>query len=120
MKIYLAGGLNSGWQDEVKKQCHGVQFFDPRLDSPQTHAYKFTQGDVKGLNESDIVFAYYELSNPSGLGLAFEIGYALAQGKQIIYVDEHPCINSLLSACAYRVFSNFDEAIIFLNKWVGI
>ena len=40
------------------------------------------------LENADIVFFYFEDSNPSGLGSAFEVGYAVAQSKPVIFIDE--------------------------------
>jgi len=44
--------------------------------------------DLLGIDSCHVVFAYMERMNPSGIGLALEIGYARATGKVIILVNE--------------------------------
>lgn len=87
MKIYLAGGFHSGWQDRVIAACPQHQFFDPRvtrgLDPP-----RYTFVDIMCICLSDVVLAYMEVSNPSGIGLAFEVGYAMGLQKPVILICE--------------------------------
>lgn len=92
MKVYLAGGMRSGWQDVVAHELQGsVSLIDPR-----THGLKdetnYTSWDILGVIHADLVFAYLESDNPSGVGMAFEIGYAKAAGIPIIFVEapDHP------------------------------
>lgn len=85
--VFLSGGLHSGWQDLVVQACPTYSFADPRhhgLVDPG----EYTRWNLAQVSRCDIVFAYMEASNPSGLGLAAEIGYAKALGKPIILVDE--------------------------------
>jgi hypothetical protein len=44
--------------------------------------------DLEGVRDSEVVFAYMEKSNPSGIGLVVEITYGFALGKRIIFCDE--------------------------------
>jgi nucleoside 2-deoxyribosyltransferase len=86
--VYLAGGMHSDWREQVKMGVqHTVNFFDPC-----THGFKsedaYTFWDIQAIRKSDIVFAYMEPDNPSGVGLAFEIGYAVALGRSVIFVDQ--------------------------------
>jgi len=89
MKVYLAGGLRSGWQDKLKKRLalDGITWIDPRnhklLDEEQ-----FTPADLAGIKAADVLFAYLEKDNPAGYDLAFEIGYAHALGKTVVLVFE--------------------------------
>lgn len=89
MNVYLSGGMRSNWQDKVRASCplsQGV-YIDPRkhgLDDPSSYA----AWDLAGVKKSDIVFAYMEANNPSGVGLSLEVGYAKALGKLIIFADE--------------------------------
>jgi nucleoside 2-deoxyribosyltransferase len=86
-KVYLAGGMRSGWQETVMAACPGVEWLDPR-----THGLRdpkeYTAWDLQAVRDADVVFAYLEKSNPYGFNLAFEVGYAHALGKPIIFVDE--------------------------------
>ncbi|HET8859537.1 nucleoside 2-deoxyribosyltransferase domain-containing protein [Marivirga sp.] len=87
-KVYLAGGMNSNWQkkiiDELSDQ---FIFFNPsehKLDDVK----EYKVWDLYYVKNCDILFGYMEKSNPSGYGLALEIGYAKALNKLIILVDE--------------------------------
>ncbi len=87
MRVYLAGGSHSGWQDIVLKNCSEIEFFDPRthkLSEPS----QYTLWDMHHINLSDILFGYMDKENPSGYGLTFEIGYAKGLVKTVILVDE--------------------------------
>lgn len=86
-RIYLSGGFRSGWQDRVIQACPELEFFDPRmhqLESPE----QYTFWDLHHLQQCDILFGYMEPNNPSGLGLALEVGYARALAKLVVIVDE--------------------------------
>ncbi len=115
MKIYLAGGLHTDWQERVKEAVPQHEYFDPKVDADQRYPFKFTQQDLDGVKWCDVVFAYFEKTNPSGMGLAKEIGWAVAFDKTVIFVDEHDRIAEFLAACSRRVYSNFDAAIDYLR-----
>ena len=66
IKVYLAGGFHSGWQDLVKARTSNLGFFDPREYKLDT-AELYTAWDLNAIRESDWVFAYLEKSNPGGL-----------------------------------------------------
>ncbi len=87
-KVFLSGGFKSNWQQDVVDQLgNDFLFFNPRshgLDNSE----QYTTWDIHFVKECDIFFAYMEKSNPSGYGLAFELGLAHAWNKTIILVDE--------------------------------
>lgn len=84
MKIYLAGGFHSNWQDEVMAQAPQHTYFNPIVHADQRFAYRWTQQEIEGMKGCDLVFAYFELDNPSGRGLAKEIGWATILDKPVI------------------------------------
>lgn len=87
MKVFLSGGTHGGWQSRVIGDCREFDFYDPR--QVKGTEMKDIAAEERGwIDESDIVFVYLEASNPSGLGSAFEMGYAVASRIPIIYVDE--------------------------------
>lgn len=86
-KVYLAGGFRSGWQNIVKKNVKNAIFLDPSLHDIDDPA-KYTAWDLNAVLESDIIFAYMELSNPAGYAMSLEIGYAKALNKTIIFAEE--------------------------------
>jgi len=122
MKIYLAGGMSSGWQDKVVKRVEeavgdGVTFHDPRKHSRQYSLHTLTTDDYWGVGSSDLVFAYFEKDNPSGLGMCLELGYAHALQIPIIFVDEHQHIHGMVASTAVRILTDLDTGIDYLIKW---
>lgn len=89
MKIYLAGGMATEWRGFVTGSCGWATFYDPTL-SGLDFPSGYTMWDLRAIADSDIVLGYFEKSNPSGIGLACEIGYAKGLGKMIILVNEQP------------------------------
>jgi len=117
MKVYLAGGFHSNWQDEIKAKCSKHTFFDPHIDADQRFAYRWTPQEINGMKTCELVFAYFEIDNPSGLGLAKEIGWATILDIPVWYIDEHERINAFLCACSQRVYSDFRKAVSDLSGY---
>ena len=123
MKVYLSGGMKSSWQSFVIGDCDGFEFFDPRrhgLSDP----HEYTIWDLEHVRQCDIVFAYMESTNPSGIGLTLEIGYAKALNKTIILVDEKSCVDSefekrfrIVRCSADIVFNTLEDGIEFLKSF---
>lgn len=109
-KVYLAGGFKSGWQSLVKDSCTQFHYFDPSLHNIADPA-EYTNYDLEGVRECDIVFAFMEGSNPAGYALALEVGYAKGLGKLTIFVEEmleHPkkrYFDMVRHACDYHLES---------------
>jgi len=88
-KVFLSGRINSTWQDKVIQSVPELVYFDPRthnLNNPDQYA----SWDMHYVKEADILFGYMEKDNPSGYGLATEIGYARGLGKTIILTVDTP------------------------------
>jgi nucleoside 2-deoxyribosyltransferase len=85
--LYLAGGFRSGWQDRVIESLPGWRILDPR-----SHGYKeeklYTLWDLEAIRQADWVLVYQESSNPAHYNCSFEMGYAVALGKKVIYLNE--------------------------------
>lgn len=88
MRVYLSGGMKDGWQDHIKRDLPGNLYLDPR-DHGLNLAKDYTKKDLEMIDECDVVWAYLPLTNPSGIGLAAELGYAKAKGKPIFLAIEH-------------------------------
>ena len=120
MKVYLAGGFRSGWQDAVIRLASHHAFLDPRMHG-LTEERDYTKWDLDAIKDSALVFAYLEKDNPSGAGLALEIGYAYALGKVIIFVEEpghpHSRYFGMARQCAYRLYNDLDEGANFLSSY---
>ena len=122
--VYLAGGMRTKWQDEVISALKGkylVIFIDPR-NHGMTEERAYTSWDLEGVRRADIVFAYLEADNPSGAGLALEIGFAAglsaapqATRKQVVFVCEpaHPHVRyfGMARACSDSVFEDLQAGI---------
>lgn len=122
--VYLAGGMGSGWQEDVIKRLEGkFNFFNPRdhhLDTPK----EYTNWDLFFVSKCDIVFGYMEKDNPSGFGLTLEIGYAKALGKTIILTDERSSIDESFSRrfkivreSSSVVYENLESSLKFLERF---
>ena len=86
MIVYLAGGMRSDWQERVKAAVPNHCYINP-AQSGVTAPAQYTLWDMFGIERADLLFVYIEKDNPSGIGAAFEIGYALGLGKRVILVD---------------------------------
>lgn len=124
-KVYLAGGMNqSDWQKKVTNTVgkKGFVFYNPREHS-LTDSKEYTFWDLFYVKQSDILFAYMQKDNPSGIGLTLEVGYARALDKSIILVDEkskHDKVFAerfkIVRESSTIVFDNLNDGIIFLKK----
>ena len=116
--------MHTDWQDVVR--LHGPRLLDYR--DPKSHGLteekEYTKWDLDNLTESDIVFAYLESENPSGAGLALEIGYAYAQRKYIIFVcrRDHPYYSNfgMARSCANKVFHTLEDGVQYLRTFKNI
>ena len=85
MKIYLAGGMHSGWQDDVIARYPDIEFLDPRSHG-LTDVREYTREDMNMIKKCDAIIAYLEKDNPGGFQMAFEIGYFVGLH------DPHTCL----------------------------
>lgn len=122
--IYLAGGFHSNWQDKlISKYSDNFVFYNPQ-NNCLSNAREYTIWDLYHIDKCDILFGFMEIGNPSGFGIALEIGYARAKGKTIILVDEKSKIDpdfakyfrmSVESSSIY--FESLKEGIEYLSKY---
>lgn len=115
---------NNDWQSILINRCKETSFifFNPRnhmLDLSK----EYTIWDLFHVNHCDILFGYMEESNPSGLGLCLEIGYAKALNKLIILIDEKSISDSIFRKSfsiaresATIIFDSFDDGVSYLKK----
>lgn len=119
--VYLAGGMNGRpWQDEVMAKCPGLIYLDPRR-SGLTSEDGYTRWDLTAVERCDILFAFLERENPSGYGMALEIGFAAALGKSILFVEEpgHPNTRyfGMARAVSDKVVTDLAAGIQALRGW---
>ncbi len=122
--VYLSGGLGKEWQDYVIKKCSDeFVFFNPN-DHKLHVGEEYTTWDLYHIRKCDIVFAFLEKDNPSGIGLALEVGYASALGKTIIFVNEQKEINNdvstkfkIVTETASITFNDLSDGIRMLRTF---
>lgn len=123
-KVFLSGGFKSNWQSKVIGELQSqFTFFNPREHGLE-HSDLYTTWDIHYVKECDILFAYMEESNPSGYGLAFELGLAYSLNKTIILVDEKSDTNPSFAKyfkILYRpsgvVLNSLSEGIQYLKTF---
>lgn len=88
MIVYLAGGLRpTELRDQVKAVWsleHTV--IDP-AECPHVAEEDYTAWKLAAISRADVVVAFMEDDNPSGYGMAFEVGFAYALGKRVVFYD---------------------------------
>lgn len=125
-KLYLAGGMRSGWQDRLIETVQErlplmpVIYLDPRQNGTADEA-TYTAWDAAAVELADILFVYLEADNPSGAGLALEIGIAEgmkragAKPKTIIFVCEpdHPHFRyfGMARVCSDFVYKDLRDGV---------
>lgn len=120
IRVFLSGGTKGNWQDRVRESIPDCYCHDPREAGKLTTMREIAELERKWLDESDILFFFFESSNPSGLGSAFEVGYCISKGIPVIFVDEKRTSHSewLGVHCNY-VYHTLEEGIASLQKQVN-
>lgn len=123
-KVFLSGGFKSNWQDKlIEKLGNEFLFFDPRKHQ-LNESNEYALWDVHFVKQADIFFGYMESSNPSGMGLIFELGVAYGSNKTIILVDEKSSTDrhferyfKIVRNSSHILFENIDDAIVYLESF---
>jgi len=119
--IYLSGGMKSNWQDKIIEALSDInariKFIDPRKNGLK-NPVSYTYWDINSIRNSDIIFAYLESDNPSGLGLATEVGYGAGFGCLTIFInekskDKHTHFIEEVATLSYR---DLNEGIAMLKN----
>lgn len=87
MIIYLAGGMRDGWQDRAISLLSEHEILDPRSWNSLSPTV-YTARDLNAILRADCLLVHMASTNPSGLGLSVELGYAYALCKKIVFCDE--------------------------------
>jgi nucleoside 2-deoxyribosyltransferase len=115
-KVYLAGGFKSGWQNSVASTHELINPAEKEKNGIWDIG-KICTWDKYSIQKADIVFAYLEKDNPSGIGLSCEVGYAKALNKVVILVNEKTDNKFwFLNGFADNVFDNYADGLDFLNR----
>lgn len=125
--VYLAGGMRGfDWRDIFTSNAdlQGIEFTDPRSWGEECpNEYEYTRRDLLAVDTCDVVVALMEPGNPSGMGMAVEVGYAAAQGKPVIHVDlmnpadfRYRSFGMVRAIAADLCVGSIDHAIIELKR----
>ena len=88
MNIYLAGDLRTNWRDAFREQAPDFTYLDPQDHYHIKEETAYTFLDLLQLEQADLVVANLDPANPSLYGTSLEIGYAVAQGKSVLIIDQ--------------------------------
>lgn len=99
VRVYLAGGLYSDWQEQVKAAANRYfgdespfVFYDPmdiKVFRPDLSLAEVARIEKGWMRLSDVCFNYIEAANPRPYGSCTEVGFMAALDRHIIVVDEH-------------------------------
>lgn len=120
LRIYLAGGFHSGWQDAISSALAEYECLDPSQHHIEDPA-AYTAWDLAAIRRCDVVLANMEASNPGGYSLALEVGFAKALGKFICFVDgtantQMSKYFEMIRQCSDVVVASLDDALIILRR----
>jgi nucleoside 2-deoxyribosyltransferase len=119
MRVFLSGGTRGSWQDRVKSEFKNVEFFDPRSLRGQSMSI-IAATERSWLDLSDCLFFYFEESNPSGLGSAFEVGYCAAKGIPVLFIDEKRTQHTeWLGVHCHSIFHTLEDGIRALQDLIN-
>ena len=122
MKIFLSGGTQGDWRSKVttvlRKHDAHLEFFDPRaLSGEEMEAIARTE--LNWLSQCSLLFFYLESDNPSGLGSAFEVGYCVASGIPVIFIDERRNAHTQwLAVHCFKTVHTLEEGLTALLQWL--
>ncbi len=63
LKVYLAGGFRSDWQEHVEKSVRGFEFINPKINWSEkilTRPEEYWLWNICGVRSADIIFVYIE------------------------------------------------------------
>lgn len=117
--IYLAGHLNSDWQDKVITANNRFSYVDPRQIDESLGPDVYTWYDLNAIARCCAVVAYLGKDNPAGHNMAFECGFATCLRKPVFLIVDHNefCgfVDMLKASC--RVFyPDFDNFICYWRE----
>lgn len=94
----------------------GIDFYNPRIDTPQGSIATFVSGDLFGVSSCDICFVYLDEGGGDIVGAAIEAKRADAEEKLVILCSDAVFPHPMLVGISRRVFFGLDVGIKYLNK----
>ncbi|MEZ5218540.1 MAG: nucleoside 2-deoxyribosyltransferase domain-containing protein [Ilumatobacteraceae bacterium] len=119
-RVFLSGGTRTPWRDPIVQAFSDVGFFDPST-LRDLSMRQIAETERRWLDESNLVLFYFEETNPSGLGSAFEMGYAIARGVPVLFVDEKRTSHTeWLGIHCTGTFNTLDAALDAMVEILGL
>ena len=112
MKVYLAGNLESNWQDLVMR-VKGPKYLDPRTTIEITNEHLYTPLEMDMIALSDVVIVYCDGTSSNRL---VEMGYAVGIGKMVVLIDGGDA-PPMASVMADELFAGSDPMGDFMKWW---
>jgi hypothetical protein len=120
--VYLAGGMRGNWREKVKNEMPQLIYLDP-CSHGLSDAVQYSAWDKQAVERCDMVFAYLEKDNPSGIGMCVEIGLCLGLYKPVIFVNEKKdrywdIVDQFVETSPWpsRLLTNLDDGISALKS----
>ncbi len=115
MRVYLAGSLESRYQDLVKR-VEGPEYLDPRHTAEVTCKHCYVPLEMGMIMLADVVIVYCE-KDLLGLNRLVELGLAAGQGKLIVLIDNADFAPQMAQVIADYLFAGEDALGDFLKWW---
>lgn len=116
--IYISGGFYAQWKELlVPKLTPQHTLIDPEQNDPHRRYPGWYVGtNFAHIEGSDIILCV-QTDYPHLYGMFCEMGYAVAKGKEVIYVVQSPLtrVDSFASGCARATFTDLMAACDFIN-----
>ena len=125
--IYLCGGFTSNWQQSVSDKLNErFNIINPRQ-KEQIRSFltqEYVAWDLFHVKNCDILLVRLESTNPSGIGLSVEVGYAKALGKTIIGIVDKEWQDAnrrryfeFVVCCFDVIFESKEDAVEYLKTF---
>lgn len=116
-QVYLAGGFYQDYKTALARELgDAFHVYDPETKS-NVHQIpgEYVGRDLGAIRNSGLLIAYHD-TYPHVLGMAAEVGYAVANNVPVIYVCINGRVDSFLSGLARATFTNMTAAIDFIKE----
>lgn len=127
IKVYLAGGMRSNWRERVMKEVPNLLYFNPKTKEYSDERMIWSPDmygtwDLVHVRICDIIFGYMEKTNPSGIGMAAELGVGYGLGKtNILCLEQNriipPRYSDFMKKVAHITFDDFKESVNYLKTF---
>lgn len=118
---YIAGGRSvidgRNWRTWLEERLP-INGIDPWRDVGQNALYQFVGGDLDAVKNCKLVLAGY-FGGYASHGMAAELGYAVAVGTSIFYIDESEAPDLFLVGLAKRFFPSLERCATWWARRVA-